>query len=71
MSDLINKVNCPNGCKNPIFTESVKTVVENSYQLLNESSNQQSKIKKIKIYNCTCCGSTFELHQKTNNNLLY
>jgi hypothetical protein len=71
MSDLINKVNCPNGCVNPIFTESVKTVVENSNQLLVESAFQQPKTKKIKVYNCTCCGSSFELYQNKRNNLLY
>lgn len=71
MSDLINKINCPSGCSNPIFTESVKTIVENNSQLLNESSNQQPRVKKVKVYSCTCCGSTFELYQKSANNLLY
>jgi hypothetical protein len=71
MSDLINKVNCPNGCVNPIFTESVKTVVENNNQLLVESSFQQPQTKKIKIYSCTCCGSSFELYQNKGNNLLF
>lgn len=71
MSDLINKVNCPNGCQNAIFTESVKTIVENSYQLLNESHNQPQKIKKVKVYSCTCCGSTFEMYQSSKNNLIY
>lgn len=70
MPELINKVNCPNGCSNPIFTESVKTIVENSYQLLNESSNQPQKVKRIKVYNCNCCGSTFEMYQGQNNNLI-
>lgn len=71
MSDLLNKINCPNGCKNAMFTESTKTVVENSFQLLNESSLQKPNLKKIKIYNCMCCGSTFEVYQKQNNNLIY
>lgn len=70
MSDLLNRVNCPNGCKNPIFTESVKTIVENNNRLLNESSSTVPPIKKVKIYNCNCCGQTFELHQNHNNRLL-
>jgi len=71
MAELINRVNCPNGCSNPVFAESVKTIVENNSQLLNESSNQQPKVKKVKVYNCTCCGSIFEMHQRSTNNLLY
>jgi hypothetical protein len=71
MSELINKVNCPNGCQNAIFTESVKIIKENSYQLLNESQNQQQQVKRIKVYNCTCCGSTFEVYQKDRNNLIF
>lgn len=71
MSDLINKVNCPNGCKNPIFTESTKIIRENSYQLLNEAAHNPSNVKKIKVYSCTCCGSIFELYQKSQNNLLF
>jgi hypothetical protein len=70
MSDLINKVNCPNGCQNPIFTESVKVISENPYQLLNESQNQSKNVKRLKVYSCTCCGLTFEIHQKSNNNLI-
>jgi hypothetical protein len=70
MSELLNRVNCPNGCSNPIFTESIKTIVENSHQLLIESSNQQPKVKKVKVYNCNCCGSTFEMYQKNNNLIL-
>ena len=70
MSELINKVNCPNGCINPIFTESVKTIVENNSRLLNESSNGIPSTKKVKIYNCGCCGQTFELHSPSNKKLL-
>lgn len=70
MSELINKINCPNGCNNPIFTESTKTIVENSVTLLNEGPNYQPKVKKIKVYNCNCCGSTFEVYQ-SNKNILF
>lgn len=70
MSDLINKINCPNGCQNPIFTESTKIIKENSYQLLNESQNQSQNVKKLKIYSCNCCGLTFEIHQNSNNRLI-
>lgn len=70
MSELINRVNCPNGCKNPIFTESVKTIVENNNRLLNESAGKYPQTRKVKIYNCNCCGQTFELHQNTGGRLL-
>ena len=70
MSDLINRVNCPNGCKNPIFTESVKTITENNSRLLNESAGAPSQVKRVKVYSCTCCGQTFEMHQNPNNRLI-
>jgi hypothetical protein len=70
MSDLINRVNCPNGCKNPVFTESVKTIVENNSRLLNESAGPLAPVRKIKVYNCTCCGQTFEMHQSPNSRLI-
>lgn len=70
MPELMNRVNCPNGCKNPIFTESTKTIVENGNRLLNESSGAAPSIKKVKIYNCSCCNQTFEMHQSPNSRLL-
>jgi hypothetical protein len=70
MSDLINRVNCPNGCKNPIFTESVRIITENNNRLLNESAGAPSQAKRVKVYNCTCCGQTFEMHQNPNGRLL-
>ena len=71
MSELINKVNCPNGCQNPIFTESTKVIVENPYELLNESANQPKNMIKTKVYSCTCCGTKFEIHQNSNPNLIF
>lgn len=70
MSELISKINCPNGCVNPIFTESVKTIVENNVRLLNESSNNHPQTKKVKIYSCSCCGNTFEIYQNPGKGLL-
>lgn len=73
MGEIINKINCPNGCQNPIFTESVRIIHENTGNLLNESFNSNGagiSTKRVKVYNCGCCGSTFEMYQNKNNNLL-
>lgn len=62
MSELINRIKCPMGCSNSLFTESTKVITENSDPLLLESGKQSKAI--IKTYTCHCCGNTFEMKQQ-------
>ncbi len=68
MRDLIKRVSCPSGCQTPIFTESTKIINENTSNLLMEGAQSSAKI--VKVYNCMCCGSIFEIYQPKANNLL-
>ena len=68
MSDLINRITCPMGCNNSLFTETTKIVNENKTPLLLESDRNQKII--IKTYTCNCCGNTFEMKKPTSNKFL-
>jgi transcription elongation factor Elf1 len=54
---LIQKMNCPYGCKNAVFGESTKMINENSNLLL---EGNLDKSIMVKVYTCKCCGNTFE-----------
>jgi hypothetical protein len=64
MSELINRIQCPMGCKNALFNESTKIIVEGRNPLLLEAQGRMV----IKVYTCQCCGNTFEMKQDTNSN---
>lgn len=61
---LINKINCPRGCKNSIFMESTKTLNEGSSNLLLEGGGSGKSPVIIKSYTCQCCGVSFEMRQE-------
>jgi hypothetical protein len=63
MSELINRVQCPMGCKNALFTESTKIIVEGRNPLLLEAQGRTV----IKVYTCQCCGNTFEMKQNNQS----
>lgn len=60
---LINKINCPKGCKNSIFMESTRTLNEGNSNLLLEGGHPSAPIV-IKSYTCQCCGASFEMRQE-------
>lgn len=63
---LIQKLSCPFGCQNSIFAESTRTVVAPNSNLLFDAQRQTvPKAEKVKVYQCQCCGNTFETHQPT------
>jgi hypothetical protein len=58
---IIQKMQCPYGCKDSVFLESTKRVSENGGNLLLDSSSQDSKVvKQVKVYTCNCCHKSFE-----------
>ena len=66
---LINKINCPFGCKNAMFAESTRVVSSpNSKLLLDSQRSNPSNNQTVKSYKCLCCGNIFETHEKTSNN---
>ena len=69
---LIDKIICPYGCSNSVFTESTRTVTaSNSDLLLDSNQRAQTPIETIKSYTCQCCGKGFETHLATaNKNIL-
>lgn len=62
MSDLINRIKCPMGCSNAIFTETTKVIKEGKNPLLLEGANTV-----VKVYKCQCCGNTFEMKQPNSS----
>lgn len=68
MSDLIQRVSCPIGCKNSIITETVKVISKKANNLLVETSTSPSV--RIKVYTCQCCGNTFEMAQHPGKKVL-
>jgi hypothetical protein len=61
---LIQKMNCPQGCKSATFLESVKTIINNNSNLLLDSNNQSTEqTKSVKVYTCNCCHNSFEIPQ--------
>jgi len=60
MSDLINRIKCPMGCNNAIFTETTKIINEGKSPLLLEGNSPKTIIK---VYKCQCCGNVFEMKQ--------
>jgi len=66
---LLERVNCPFGCVNSIMSESVKRVsVGGSNLLLDSTKSQPALTEMIKVYNCSCCGRSFESHQPSTSN---
>lgn len=65
MSDLLQRIKCPMGCSNSVFSESTKIIKENLNNLLLESGKSNSI--KIKSYTCHCCGNSFEIRETTSN----
>ena len=62
MNELLNRVQCPMGCKNSLFTETTKVIKEGKIPLLLEGANTV-----VKVYTCQCCGNTFEMKQQNHN----
>lgn len=65
MSELIQRVKCPMGCVNSIFTEQTKIINEGNNDLLLEG--QPTPQRKIKIYTCQCCGNIFEMQDRNSS----
>jgi len=65
MNELINRVQCPMGCSNSLFTETTKVLNENSNSLLLEGERPKKTI--IKVYTCHCCGNVFEMKQQNQS----
>lgn len=60
---LIEKVNCPYGCKNSVMVESFKRVpISGSNLLLDNSNSPSSAVEIIKSYCCSSCNRSFETH---------
>jgi hypothetical protein len=65
---LIQKLSCPFGCKNSIFAESTRTVASPNSNLLFDAQRQAAPtVEKVKVYQCQCCGNTFETHAPATN----
>lgn len=65
---LIQKLKCPYGCSDSIFTENTRTITVNDSNLLLDSSAIPSQVSEtIKTYVCQCCGNSFDTHQKNDN----
>lgn len=62
MSDLINRITCPMGCQNALFTETTKIINEGNNSLLLENNGKTI----IKSYTCQCCGNKFEMKQNNS-----
>ena len=61
---LIQKLNCPYGCQNTTFAESVKQVNATSENLLLDGGNHNinsTNSTSVKVYTCNCCSTTFEI----------
>jgi hypothetical protein len=68
---LIQKMNCPQGCKSATFLESVKTVINNNSNLLLDSNNQPiQQTKSVKVYTCNCCHNSFEILDNKNGKVI-
>ncbi len=65
MRELLTRVKCPVGCENPIFTESVRIVMEENNNLLQEGKRPATK--RIKTYTCHCCGNSFDLFENNSS----
>jgi rubrerythrin len=65
---LIQKMRCPRGCENAIFSESVKVLQAIPSNLLLEG--QSPTIEQVKVYTCNCCGNTFETKEKSDGKLV-
>lgn len=60
---LINKINCPRGCKNSMFMESTKVLNEGNSNLLLEGGGIHGSVV-VKSYTCQCCGTSFDMRQE-------
>ena len=67
---LLQKLVCPFGCPpSAIFAESTRTVTSPNSNLLLDSRKQSAPVmEKVKVYQCQCCGNTFETHQPSTGN---
>lgn len=63
---LLQKLHCPHGCQNSVLTESVKTItIGNSNLLLdNHPAGNIPQTEKVRVFTCSCCGNSFETHQR-------
>lgn len=66
---LIQKMRCPRGCENAIFSESVKVLSATPSNLLLEGA-QAPVTEKVIVYTCNCCGNAFETKEKSDGRLV-
>lgn len=66
---LIQKMRCPRGCENAVFSESVKFLQAVPSNLLLEG-NKTPTTEQVKVYTCNCCGNTFETKEKSDGKLV-
>lgn len=66
---LIQKMKCPRGCENAIFSESVRMIETTPSNLLLES-NKPPVTERVIAYTCNCCGNTFETKEKSDGRLV-
>ena len=66
---LIQKMRCPRGCDNAVFSESVKILETTPSNLLLEG-NKPPVTEHVKVYTCNCCGNAFETRESNNGKIV-